>query len=165
MGQSRRSVLKGAGYAGGAALGAKGLHEIGGKVIDILNGECETQTDTITLGPGDAARYRQDGQTYYLEHRDTPQARTEARFGPVDGSIETIDISYAEEIEEVGAELTRENRPISLYVHVNLGDAVTGGDVVEPRGFYGVSLHNIKASYDDPVCVIERGEASEMNNS
>lgn len=163
---SRRTVMKGAGYAGAAAIGAKGLHEAGSEVVDMLNGECDTMTDTITLGPGDAVHYRHDDQTYYLEHIDDDAiVEADARFGPVNGPKETVHVDYHEQVEIGGGYATVVDRTIPFYIHVNLGDIVTGGDVVEPRGFLGIKLDNLKASYDKPVCVIERGEADEMGVS
>ncbi|MFB6294584.1 MAG: hypothetical protein ABEI97_02390 [Candidatus Nanohaloarchaea archaeon] len=161
MDPRRRDALKLGGYTAAAAIGAKSLHEAGSEVVDILNGKCDTTTDTITLGPGDAVRYRQDGQTYYLAHT-TDGLTSEARFGPVDGENETIRIGYNDTEQLNGPQLSHESRTIPLYVHVNLGDILTGGDVVEPRGFLGISPDTVNVEYDEPVCVIERGETTEL---
>lgn len=163
MDYRRRELLKVAAYAAGAGIGLKGLHETGSEVYDLLNGECDKMTDSITLGPGDAAVYRHDDQTYYLEHKDT-NFGVEARFGPLSSEKESITVSPYEARDAEAAVLTEKDRLIPFYVHVNLGDIITGGDVVEPRGFLGLALEDIQATFDEPVCVIERGEASELGN-
>lgn len=162
MNPKRREVLKGIGYAAGLTTGAKAAQEAGNEIIDILNGECDSQASTVTLGPGDALHYRQNGQEYYLEHVDQGM-QVEARIGPVDQDKKTVEVDYSDQTEVEGAQLTRETRSLP-DIHVNLGDIITGGDVIEPRGPYGLAPSNIQASYDNPICIIERGEASEMRN-
>ncbi|MDY6768893.1 MAG: hypothetical protein SVW02_02180 [Candidatus Nanohaloarchaea archaeon] len=161
MDPRRREALKLTGYAGGALIGIKGLSEAGSEIRDLLNGECDNKTDSISLGPGDAVVYRQGNQTYYLEHSDET-VTTEARFGPINAEKETVELGYNDQEKVNGGQLRQGDRDIPLYVHINIGDVITGGDVVEPRGVLGISPNTVRAEYPKDVCVIEHGEASEM---
>ncbi|MDY6769886.1 MAG: hypothetical protein SVU88_02835, partial [Candidatus Nanohaloarchaea archaeon] len=138
MNPRRRDVLKTAGVFGGLVIGGKGVQEGGREIRDVLNGRCDTHTDELRLGPGDAAVYRQDNQSYYLEHIDKSPGdgiNTEVRFGPVGTEKKTITLGYDEQPETPGITgFSEESADTSLDFHVNLGDAATGGDVVEPRG-------------------------------
>lgn len=156
----RRDVLK-----AGAGLGLVGL---GGKVAhDTYKSmqECVERTDSVTLVKGDAVVYRLNDTAYYLEHEDhglfdTKSFGTVARHGPIYKEKDVLDVTY-EPAHRANTTFSNKENEDWVNAHVDPGDALNDDAVFELRAI-GPLHDKLEASYDQEVCILDRGEASEM---
>lgn len=163
---NRRTALRGIGAGAGIVAGGAGLYEAGEWAADQLGRKCDW-TDTVTMREEDAVIYKtgNDMPLLYVEYSVDREEGMEPHVyhGPLGGLVESVDLA------QEGEQLTGEHGDVEFelpsqgdipYVHVDPGDVVTGGDVVEPRA---MSSRQLTVSFPEEVCVRERGESDEYD--